>query len=69
MGSAIVAIGIASIFVGAFMSHFLTKRRREAERQEPPIPEFMPGGLEDRIEQVIARRIMSSQIKWEIDQK
>lgn len=69
MSAAFVSIGIASIFLAAFASHFLTRRRREAERQEPPIPAFHPRNMEEVVEQVIARRIMSSQIKWEIDQK
>lgn len=60
MSAAFVSIGIASIFLAAFVSHFLTRRRREAERQEPPIPEFTPA------EPRLAKRLTASQIKWEI---
>lgn len=62
MSAAIVAIGIASIFVAAFVSHFLTRRRRLAERHEPAIPEFNPIPSEAKV----ARRLNASNIKWEI---
>lgn len=65
MSAAIVAAGLASIFIAAFVSHYLARRRREAERHEPPIPEFRPLVSEAKI----ARRLFIENIKWEIEQK
>ncbi len=58
MSAAVVAIGIASIFLAAFATHLRARWKREAE-DEPPIPEFQP-------QTQLRRRIKSSEINWEI---
>ena len=61
MSAAVVAIGIASIFVGAFIAHLNARRKRAKETATaiPALPEFRP-------EPQMQRRIQSSNIKWEI---
>lgn len=60
MSAAVVAFGIASIFVAAFASHMMARRRRAAEAiHQPAIPEFKP-------EAKTARRIHANAIRWEI---
>lgn len=60
MSAAVVVIGIAFIFVAAFASHLMARRRRVAEAiHQPAIPEFKP-------EAKTARRIHANAIHWEI---
>lgn len=59
MSAAVVAIGIASIFVGAFIAHLNARPKRAPAPITPVLPEFRP-------EPVMQRRIQSSSIKWEI---